>query len=335
MVHAYALSKAKLKTTKSIRNEKGGIAIPPLHNSIINALTMIDWGKIPIFSPDKAKWFLNHSPFKDGFTTKVYTNTGELNTTNRRGKNIGELKVYDTEELKLSVWNNYVSKVECSLHKFLKGENHSDFTYSQLHTAVNTLADTLQLYPDQLDLCGLEFGTNTRHSFDVFNFCENLIATQGNGFIPMQGKPLVGYTWERAQFAIKAYTKDLQSFGAGNSLLRYEVRAIKMQYLNSTGIKTLADLLDKEKLDKLGQLFLKSYPTFAVNDIVDISLLTANEREFYLTYSNPNNWRNLSYKNRARILSRFHSITNRYGSNQWRGEAYPAIGEKWQYLLSA
>jgi len=156
--------------------------------------------------------------------------------------------------------------------------------------------------------------------------------------------------FEHSQYYIKIYDKGFQ-FNRPKNIFRFEIKVIKMEYLKKIGINTLADLLNIDKLKRLGVLLNSVFNELLIIDKVVAAVLTAKELSIYQNGTNPMFWENLKpnsanytninkdaeykkdRKKYYRELDKFTILVKKYNLNQTQKELSKLIENKWTELL--
>lgn len=286
---------------------------------------MICGVKIEIYSEQLCRELLNN-PFLN-FKTPVEEKTGLIHFP----------KTDTYRHLRFALFESNRIEIRGSLHKYWKGENFSDFTFSDLKECLNELQENFKIDLSEARISNVEFGVNVSPLFNPYEFCENLIAYKGEPFQQMRvrnGKPNIGFECGLNQYSVKIYDKAKQYLKTEN-ILRVEIPVCRMAYLSEVRIKTLADLKEKTALKALGRVLLECYSNVVVNDnTVRKARLTANEKRIYGLCSNPKEWERFNRKQRYKRRKQFERIVSKYGKRNWKEETAKMISDKWGALLN-
>ena len=241
------------------------------------------------------------------------------------------------KELKFQIKKLKYLNMSGSIHKYWKGNNHSDFSYSELCMCIDDLSNKFDFNPCQAELRNIEFGVNIRLLTDPSKYLKCLINHKGTPFEMMRSKNRsIGYDCVKQQYTIKVYNKGLQC-GLNFPLLRYEIKVVKMEWLKRTEIRTLSDLLDKNKLKQLKQILIQTWEEILVTDLsLGNLLLTAKEKELFKDGSNPKYWKEIkriSPKRHDDHRRKFIKLIEKYGQGE-KEELKKKIKEKSTLLLS-
>jgi hypothetical protein len=131
-----------------------------------------------------------------------------------------------------------------------------------------------------------------------------------------KGNVCIGFKSEQIN-PLKVYDKSKQYY-LGNHILRVEKRYKRSVPLRQIGIVTIYDLLDKNKLSKLGDELRKAWEHVLLYDsnlLCSLSLLPQEMREFYKESENPKYWtrlakRNMTLNRKKKVL---RSLIRKYG----------------------
>lgn len=188
------------------------------------------------------------------FSASVITETGELCT---------EWSEATHGPFKIRVHNRTRrTELRGSLHKYKrKGHNGDAFPRWEVAQAVQQLADELGFDPAQAMLHSLEFGANVPLEASAKGLLRRGVL---HGTKPMDSREWGGrgclLEAEGQQFYFKLYDKEAQltdtGYSATGPMLRVELKARKMKFLEKAGIKTLADLANPAALEVMGELLL-------------------------------------------------------------------------------
>jgi len=312
---------------RPIPKKKGGDKPTSLCSKINSQgeLQMICGVKIEIYSELLCKELLNNPLLK--FLTPVEEKTGEIHFPKRTVYNYLHFSIYQSNRI----------EIRGSLHKYWRGENFSDFTFSELNKCLNDLQEKFKIELTEARISNIEFGVNVSPLFNPYEFCENLIAYKGEPFQRMRvrnGKPNIGFECGLNQYSVKIYDKAKQYLKTEN-ILRVEIPVCRMAYLSEVRIKTLADLKEKPILKALGNVLLECYSNVVLNDnSVKRGRLTANEKRIYGLCSNPKEWERFNRKQRYKRKKQFERIVSKYGKQNWKEITAKMISDKWGMLLN-
>ena len=170
----------------------------------------------------------------------------------------------------------YYLEITGSLHKnHQKGSNFKRFSFLDCCKEIKHLCDSLQLDSKQVQIVNLEFGVNIRVDFAPYEYIENhLISYKCNKFDRYKRgkkKKHLGYYCEMEEYIVKLYDKGLQN-GLQYHLMRFEYRIREMHnYIKSTGIRTLYDLMDVDLVSKLIDILLSAWDKVFLYEEIDVT----------------------------------------------------------------
>jgi hypothetical protein len=244
-------------------------------------------------------------------------------------------KFAEYQNLRFKISESKRVEITGSLHKYWKGENYSNFTFSELKRSITDLCLKLNINPLKAYLGGFEFGVNVSPQFNPFEFCENVIAYKNESFSKFRAnkKIQIGFEAQKQQYSVKVYDKGKQYLKEDN-ILRFEIKVLKMEFLKRINISRLGDLTKPEVLIQLGELLNEMFGECIVSDKVRTSDLTANESKIYTLCSNPKVWEKFDFRTRYKKRKQFERIIETKGVNKWKGITARMIRDKWNLLYS-
>jgi len=252
---------------------------------------MIDLIKFEYFDPDMER--LKDMPGTDWKTTR--NDAGEITKKHcYLGKMFLEVK---------ATHKGYRLKVENSIHKHCcSGSNSGDFHYTGLVRGLNDLCNTLDLDPFDGRLFKFEFGVNIMPEQSPQTYISTLLHARRKMFEPMSGdgRAARGLHCTGDKRRIKVYEK-------GTGILRVEVRAEKMAFVQAVGVRCLADLMDKEKLAFLMHMLIEQYQSIEKTEYLDTDKMTEKEIIRYKEFKYRQYWDDLNKEDKAKGQSQFRS----------------------------
>lgn len=281
----------------------------------------------------------------------VGSDTGEVRTKKRINTTTithrGKFETYDI--IVKEVTNEATGKksfyltIKGSIHKnHYQGSNYLPFTWQDLQEQINHLCKNLWINPNEAQIHTLEVGLNICTPFEVTPFLNrNIISYKGNSFnryTPDRKGVCLGIFCQLSQYAVKIYDKGLQ-FNLPENLMRFELRYLKMQFLNSKGIKYLSDLQKIAKIDNLKEILFKAWNEVLIFDISGtIKNLPIKQSEIDLLTNgkNPKFWEGLKetisgdqYKYQTK---KFKKLVAKIGEN-WQTIVTNLLKSEWQNLF--
>ena len=287
------------------------------------------------------------------FTNTVTTDTGEISTKRRYDKIITTHRSkWETFDLIVKeVLNTITGKkifhltIKGSLHKNqYAGTNYLPFTWNQLQDQINHVCKTLCINPTNAQISTLEVGVNIFTPFEVTPFLmQNIINYKGEPFNRYKADSngfCLGIYCSLNQYVIKLYDKGKQNELAYN-LLRFEKRCIKMQQLNTAGIKYLSDLLNYANVVNLLPILLEAWQNVLIYDIENLPKLaktcqlSKKEIELLNSGQNPKYWEQLKKENKRQFnyhRDKFKKLVVNNGP-KWHQMVQDLIVKEWQDLF--
>lgn len=257
----------------------------------------------------------------------VYTSTAKLENLDITIKTYNHRKPFIT--------------IKGSLHKYGKGNNYTDFDFTELQTTIRRLSDILQVTPESMVLHQIEFGVNITPPLPTIPFIDQIMSHKGIEY-KLDHHKQTGYEkrFSRSHFEIKIYDKGLKE-KLPDDHLRIEINATKMAFLQTKGIflTTIADLLNMEFLKSLKVILLTKISELIFTDdrINPKDITNKKERAIFKERSNPRFWnikmkRNHNRMAKSRFLSEFDSIRRKYAPDDLKENFKNLVAEKWDLL---
>ena len=237
--------------------------------------------------------------------------------------------------------------IKGSLHKWFNTENnlgeqnHTDFTYSQLVSAIDTLISITGV--NHLKISRLEVGVNIDSDL-------NLKRVINNGFLfykkrthnsleNFNGSGLLK-RFKTSKYDFKIYDKGLQYALDGDlntSKLRLEIVYKTSSELRKLGIGCLTDLKCKSTLRRIFADLLKKFNDFVIVD--DFSSITYESDECYIyKCTNPNYWevyfegKSSSYKHR--LFRKFKKKLSELGLDSTKQFLTKELKKKYAFIMN-
>lgn len=256
-------------------------------------------------------------------------NTGEVPNRNRYSTYNG---------ITFSISSNATVGISGSLHKYHNEgiHNHDDFSYSKLLNVIKDLYAKFGINPKKVYLNNLEFGVNIELPYKPQILFDNLVSHKCKPFLIEQEKKMQNAWVNYENYRLKIYDKGLQ-YGLNNDLLRIEVKVMKMAFISKVQIKTLWDLTDIQKLNKLKDILIYIYDEILFSDsTIDLPSLTHKEQEILKDGGNPKYWaihKSKAGSNSSKRMRHYKTLVRKYGSYKFHrvGEL---IDKKVNSLLS-
>ncbi len=234
-----------------------------------------------------------------------------------------------------------------SLHKLWnlikKGQNQNfdDFTFDNLQETIYKIRDDINLNMGETIIenleCGLNINTDKRPETILH---KNLMVWSDmepskNLSFDSKGKFI---QFEKSQVSIKLYDKGKQA-GHSDHIMRIEYKADKNEYIRKLGTRTLNDLLDRDKIQKLLNHLYESFGKSVIVDDLNTKTITVpRDKEIFIRGINPKTWITFDNDSKGRkAKERFNKALNdvleKYNLNTIKKEIDTKLREKGKYLL--
>ncbi len=200
-----------------------------------------------------------------------------------------------------------------SIHKFWKDNNYGIFTFEESRKAFLRLFKIIGGKPEEMSLSNLEYSLNLPVSFNPDIYLKRLIVFKSKEFNKLGRRDGIGKYCEFTEYIIKIYNKG-REYDLPYYVLRIEKKVTDSKHLRKFGIKTVADLLDKEKCKALLEDLLKCFDDILLDDIsIDETKLTTNQKLALAKYRNPKFWIELDKETRRNSKQRFMNYIREFG----------------------
>jgi hypothetical protein len=307
---------------------------------------MIDYINIEIINT--APEILSNNPLLI-FATDVNTNTGEV--LHKRHGYINQMAMF--KNLKIEISTNLKTKFSTinltgSIHKYAQNStNHQDFNFANVSDTINELCNTLHLEPSNCLLHHIEFGLNINPIHNTTNVLNSIILCKGIDYTKKEFKQ-TGYLkeFEFSQYKIKIYDKGKQ-YDLNTDLLRFEVKATKMQYLQPKGkktalhgLKSLQNLTNPIIYTDFLKIIISNIDNILFYDyrIEQIEILNKNDLFKLVKGANPQYWiklkNNVSANTFYKKINEFKKLVSKYAPTDLKTELKNIVENKWNYLLN-
>lgn len=197
--------------------------------------------------------------------------------------------------------NSQIMQLQLSHTKYRLGNNYENMSFSQHLEGINSLCDWLQFSPSQTLSIMFEFGLTTTLPYSPDVLLSNMMFANKKT-CQYSEKDFAQCNHVGTHATLKNYNKSTQYNNECNkenllhnlNILRTEVHLDRGQPVHEMGIRTLQDLLDKDKLAKLQQDHFKRIAASFIHDW-SIDLNTLNHQDFtdYHNWSQRGFWQPL------------------------------------------
>lgn len=205
-----------------------------------------------------------------------------------------------------------------SLHKFIKGNNYSDFSLSELIHAVNEIERITEIPASLFFIKKLEFSLNISVSLAPSEYLNWFSDFKGKEYDRMKANQLwYGIKYFFTEYSLKIYDKQRQVRIADRvdihqKLLRFEVVYNRQRKLSV--INRLSELREPVKVKEIFSDFIKMIEKLNCTGNEDFSKLRNGDRELYFAAKDPKYWKALKSHNIHTCKTnkkRFKEIQNR------------------------
>lgn len=232
--------------------------------------------------------------------------------------------------------------VSNSLHKFYKGENYSDFTFTELSFAIDELCRQLGIEPHKWRVKKLEFGVNVSLKEPFAQYLRQFNNYKGKRFAPMLDKSRpYGVKCFLEEYRVKVYdkTEELRrhyQIPIDENIMRFELEFIKVRPIAFIG--TLDALLNKETIRQLADKLLKAFEDIFITESADFSKMSGRDVELYFAGQSLDYWttvKAMSKETAKKRKQRFKLVCNEIKTGDVKQEIFDALRAKIEYLLDA
>jgi hypothetical protein len=261
----------------------------------------------------------------------------------------GEIMPYPQKghdlNLEVSITLN-AARISGSIHKYnnlLVGnanQNYDDFNFCEVQEVILGLIEKYNIQKDT-KLTNLEFGFNLAVSKDPKIIIDSNLLMNNykahNKHLKFSGTG--DYKeFQLTDYRIKVYNKSKQ-YKLNTNILRVEIKIIKKRLLQQMGIYCLEDLLDREHIEQLFQLFMNKFEGLNIIDDYDPETIPEKDRNKLNEYTNPNFWIRIKSEKSPKVIYRlkkdFISLLNKYELLVTKNEIRENLNSKFLELLDS
>jgi len=228
--------------------------------------------------------------------------------------------------------------IENSWHKFLKGNNHSDYKFSDIETTIHNLEEILDLSIMDADINRIEYACNINLQpesvYNTFLLSRNKELKNMLDDDKRYGKKLY-----RDKYRFKCYDKKYQAnLKEGDSILRIEMESKCKGYLRSAKIpiEQVKDLLIKDNLKLFKKDLIKKYNSIDKRIMPNFDELSSHQINVWAAMNNilvRNHYKEFKYDTYKSYKKKFKEI-NATGNSDIHSELVSKVSDKWDYLLN-
>lgn len=187
----------------------------------------------------------------------------------------------------------YYNRIEVcnSLHKFYKGNNYTDFCYSEIKERINILCNKFGIVAKNWEIKKLEFGLNLITSNPAYQYLSRFLEYKGREFEKMRDNQIVyGRKCYMSEYALKVYDKHIQTkmkdkISIPENTLRVEFYYKQYRKLPKS-IHYLSDLLYEERFKDLYKDLKEAIENIIYDDEYDFKNSTNEERMLFFASQN-------------------------------------------------
>lgn len=217
-------------------------------------------------------------------------------------------------------FSNDVLYIKFRPHYFYNDNKHNanDFSIYDCIKVLKRFCNLFRVDVSKLYIVNIEFGVNIllpNNLIDVKDFLVCLIYHGKNEFYTDRKYPFCRFSHTinsrgvaNVYKMIKCYAKGIQyPEYVDKNTLRFEVKSNRRRYINSLGIYTLIDLLDKNNYDVFSNAILKEFDELLIIDENAKPQLSNTKNQNLQKKLNPLFWNKLVYKSRNTFRLNFNS----------------------------
>jgi hypothetical protein len=296
---------------------------------------MIDNVKMFVIDRHRLEDHINYNNLIN-FNSKVNMITGEVLEYPKKGKDMN---------LDVSVTSN-AATILGSIHKYknlLEGngnQNHDDFNFRQIQEIIVGLLKKYNIEKDT-KITNLEFGFNLVMSKDPKTVLDNNLL-MNNFKAPNKNLKFSGSgdykEFQLTDYRIKIYNKSKQ-YKLKSNILRVELKITATRLLQQLAIKSLEDLLNKEVLTSLFQIFMEKFEILNIIDNFNPETIPEKDYNKLNKYTNPNFWIRVKADKSAKVIyklkSDYNNLLNTYGLLVTKNEIREKLSLKFAELMDS
>ncbi len=287
---------------------------------------MIDWIRCSCSGVDAMRW---QNDKRMDFHADVSLSTGKQLTRSEAQ--------YNGLRFIVPTATGLASTLMGSLHQNKNSDrnNWDDFTYEELKTTLTKIQDDYGISLPDAVIHSIEIGVNLRLNYPAQRILQAAICHNRKPFTHMnRNDRKMGVVCGHTEMDIKLYDKAHQYRLPGVHILRYEVRVKRMRVIETYDIKTLADLLDGEKVARLVGLLLEQLSRIIFFDFgCSTDGMTVFQRIQWERFSNPNYWENLNKRMAYKARKQYEEAIKRHGAEHIAETLFISVSTKWTDLM--
>lgn len=207
--------------------------------------------------------------------------------------------IAEIKGIKIDLYDNTL-KISNSLHKFFKGNNYSDFSYSEIIQSIDLMEDILQITASKMKPTKLEFGIN-----EFFDDWQTILGSinhyKHKEFDKMKSKSkCYGKKLRMEQVYIKVYDKLEQVYLQNRerispNMLRLEIGLLGKEL---SFIPNMEALKQFDILNKLKEKFLYYFDKIIFDEPYNLDKIENRDLELFFAGENPKFWTEYTKQNK-------------------------------------
>lgn len=219
-----------------------------------------------------------------------------------------------------------------SLHRFAhEGPNWGRFGFAEVCETIAAVEEITGITADRWRVSQMEAGVNLHAPpFPAAELLESLIGYGGKEFSPMKtsGGRYIGRIAELTETDAKIYSKTSQ-YRLPFDIARYEIRA-RCHVQRLFGISTLADLLEPNKLVRIGPYLTTQARQIIFAEPLVETRFSARDIRIVEAAANPRLYKHLSKQE----VYHYRRLVDRYGLRHYAENLSAAVADEWSSLLA-
>ncbi len=202
-----------------------------------------------------------------------------------------------------------------SIHNMHKGNNYTDFSNSELRSAIKTIEDMTGVKAYNFELHRLEFALNIlcpELTSAKYALIEELKRAKFRDM--MNGSKVYGRKCFFSEYSFKIYDKSQQVYMKDRVRIPQNIVRVEKMFRKQRQIKfatKLSDLLDKNVSSLIYNDFNKTLQKVIVQDDYDYSTLSKDEKRLIFAGKNPSYWQQSKHDdNYSYLLHKYNQLLN-------------------------
>lgn len=234
----------------------------------------------------------------------------------------------------------YVSN---SLHKLYKGNNYSDFSYSEIVESIDIIEEITGIKPTKFTVSRLEFGLNISVKLNVYTLLDCIKTYKKRyGFMStIEGNKTHAKSCTVNEATLKVYNKTFQVKNVDKVTIPENILRIEIVYQKNRvipNIQTLEDLRNPQRLIGLVERMKKIIGCITIEGEKDFSNVKKEDRALYFAGLNSDFWKVEKTMNKDKGKSKkktFDRLCSEVTQVSYKEEIMHSIDEKFNQLLGS